>query len=279
MKMIKSVLKSLARSPVKSVLTLITVSLGVGVLILAVSVSSYLSRILSRELSQEGIVVTFANSEFNDEGELERVMPPQVDGNITNVVRSEVVGVDAIAPIAFTFWNEVKAGEHTYRIRNAVGTTEEYDDVMGYDFVAGSFFSKEDVENGTRVAVISRSLAELLFGSTEAAIGAAIHPPARGQFMRQGGGQQYGDRRPTIQTFTVGGIFSDLGELKRRSYAAADLVIPYTAMLPAGTNIERVQRFLLSRRHQHRAGTTLPSLNPDYEGSGDQFRLCGITAP
>ena len=198
MKMIRSALKSLTHNPIKSTLTLITVGLGVAVLILAISVSTYLSQILSRELRQEGIVVTFSNSEFNSDGNLERVMPPQLDENVIDIVRTEVDGVEAIAPTTGTFWNELKVGDRTYRIRTVAGTTEEYAQVMDFEAVAGSFFTNEDVEKGNRSVIISESLAELLFGSPSAAVGKILQPPSR-QFGR---GE---DRAPVIQNYTVVG--------------------------------------------------------------------------
>ncbi len=242
MKTVKLALKSLASSPTKSVLTLITVGLGVAVLILAISVSTYLSQILSRELEHEGIIVNISNAEYDSEGELERVMPPQIDENVMDVLRSEVDGIVAVAPISGAFWNEVKVGERTYRLRNVVGSTEEYARVMGFEVAAGDFFTKEDVEKGSKVVIISESLAKLLFGSSEDALGGIIQPPARGSFSSQGEGR----RVPIIQNFTVVGVFTDPGELKRKSYSVADLVIPFTSMLPAGVNVKMVQRFMLS---------------------------------
>jgi putative ABC transport system permease protein len=222
------------------VLTLITVGLGVAVLILAISVSTYLSQILSRELEHEGIIVNISNAEYDSEGELERVMPPQIDENVMDVLRSEVDGIYAIAPISGAFWNEVKVGERTYRLRNVVGTTEEYARVMGFELAAGDFFTKEDVEKGSKVVIISESLAKLLFGSSNDALGGIIQPPAR-SFSHEGG-----RRIATVQNFAVVGVFIDPGELKRKSYSVADLVIPFTSMLPAGANIQMIQRFMLS---------------------------------
>ena len=148
---IQSVFKSLKGNPLKSVLTLVTVGLGVGVLIMAMSVSTFLSEILSRELSEEGIVVTFTNAEINEDGEMERVRPPQMDANVLDVVRSDVDGVVGIAPVTGAFWNEVKVGEYTYRLRTVVASTEDYAQVMGLEAVAGTFFTAEDVEKGRRV--------------------------------------------------------------------------------------------------------------------------------
>jgi ABC-type lipoprotein release transport system permease subunit len=72
----------------------------------------------------------------------------------------------------------------------------------------------------------------------EDALGATIQPPSR-EFGR---GQ---NRAPAIQNFTVIGIYADPGELRRKSYGVADLVVPYTSILPAGVDVRMAERFLL----------------------------------
>ena len=238
MKTIKSALRSLTGNPVKSTLTLLTVGLGVAVLILAISVSTFLSRTLTEALEGEGIIITFANAQRNDEGNLEIVMPPQIDQGVVDIVRSEVDGLRSIAPLANPFWNNVRVGDTTYQLRSIAASTEEYADVMGFEVVAGNAFTAEDVTNGNRVVIISESLADVLFGSVEDALGATIQPPSR-EFGR---GQ---NRAPSVQNFTVIGIFADPGELRRKSYGVADLVVPYTSILPAGVDVRMAQRFLL----------------------------------
>jgi len=47
-----------------------------------------------------------------------------------------------------------------------------------------------------------------------------------------------------MPTFTVGGVYSDPGELQRTSYAVADMIVPYTGMLPAGVNAAQAMKFL-----------------------------------
>ncbi len=64
MKALRSVAGSLARNPIKSLLTLLTVGLGVAVLIMALSLSSAFAGILSGELEGEGIIVTLVNAEY-----------------------------------------------------------------------------------------------------------------------------------------------------------------------------------------------------------------------
>ena len=62
MQTIRSILASLAHTPLKSSITLATVGLGVGVLIFALSISSAFTRLISENLERDGRVVMVANA-------------------------------------------------------------------------------------------------------------------------------------------------------------------------------------------------------------------------
>ena len=95
MRTIRSVLTSLARSPLKSGVTLTTVGLGIGVLILALSISSAFSRLLAEQLAGEGLIVMVANVRTAADGSLEPVKPPQFDAEATAALLDGVTGAVA----------------------------------------------------------------------------------------------------------------------------------------------------------------------------------------
>ena len=254
MKIVQSVVKSLGHNPVKSTLTLLTVGLGVGVLIIALSLSSTFSKLLDTALEQDGIIVTFANAEYSSEGELERARPPQTDENVLSIVKSDVQGVNAIAPALSPFWRDVKVGDRTYQVRTVIASDENYAEIMRLEPVAGALFTAEDVEQGNHVAVISETLAELLFGSIEQAVGGIIRPPA---MQVRGPGA---DRAPVTQTLEVIGVFEDPDELRRKAYGIGDLVLPYTAALPAGVNTQMAERMFMSTVIMKVTGSDLASV-------------------
>ena len=238
----------MARSPLKSLLTLLTVGIGVGVLIFALSISSSITKMIDRQLEGEGIVLMVANAEFNDEGGIEPVRPPQFDENLLDILTLEVSGVAAASPVTNPFWNEFVVEGISYRVRSAVAVNESYADVMGLSFVMGTFFSADDVAAGEKKVVISNALAELMYGSAESAIGKSFQPPSQGGTGGAGGGAGGGQLRRffTAPTFTVIGVFEDLSELQRKSYGVGDMIIPFTSILPAGININQIMRFMQS---------------------------------
>lgn len=246
-KTIRSIYQSLSRSPVKSVLTLLTVGVGVGILIIAMSISFTLSDMMNAELETEGRVVMVANATIGDNGELEQVRPPEFDGDVTDLIAAEVAGVHGVSPLTPPFWTDFVADGKEYRIRSIFGTNEQYQNVSGLRLIAGSFFSAADVETGEKVAVLTESLATILFGSPVDAVGKTVKPPVSETAGVQQGGNQIRLRLPAAPTFTVVGVVEDPTELKRKSYGVADMVVPYTSLIPAGANIERFRGFLMSR--------------------------------
>ncbi|MBN2735807.1 MAG: ABC transporter permease [Spirochaetales bacterium] len=248
MKIIMSVLSSLGKSPVKSFLTLFTLGLGVGVLIIVLSISQFFSNILHNELEQEGLLVSVMNGKFSDSGELEVTRPPQWNESALSILKTDVSGVLGVSPLAHPFWQEVLVDSKHYRIRNAIATNCEYDDITGMKMILGTFFSEEDVEKGIKAVVISESLAKLLFGSAESALQQTIRPPSMAIRMRENGHSNNSATREVRQSqgFTITGIFHDFSELKRKAYGLADFVVPYTSILPLEMNSQMARMFLNS---------------------------------
>ena len=264
MRTIRSVLTSLTRSPVKSAVTLSTVGLGVGVLIFALSISGAFSRLVSEQLEKEGLVVMVANVEIDDEGEMQQVRPPQFDGNVIDALRTGVSGAVAASPVAFTPWTEYVVGGTNYRFRSVVGANEDYLDVMGLEMVAGSAFTADDVAQGAREALVSVTMAEVLFGSPVEALGQVIQPPASTQAQGQGQGA---GRQFTPPTYTVRGVFADPSEIQRRAYGVGDMIVPATSAFPSNVDPARLQQFLNARIALRVQGSGLATIESQARGA------------
>ena len=264
MRTIRSVLTSLTRSPVKSAVTLSTVGLGVGVLIFALSISGAFSRLVSEQLEKEGLVVMVANVEIDDEGEMQQVRPPQFDGNVIDALRTGVSGAVAASPVAFTPWTEYVVGGTNYRFRSVVGANEDYLDVMGLEMVAGSAFTADDVAQGAREALVSVTMAEVLFGSPVEALGQVIQPPASTQAQGQGPGA---GRQFAAPTYTVRGVFADPSEIQRRAYGVGDMIVPATSAFSSNVDPARLQQFLNARIALRVQGSGLATIESQARGA------------
>ena len=237
MKIIRDVLKGIAEAPGKSLLTIFTVGAGVGVLILALSLSSFFSELVEKQLSSGGVIVTFANGERNAEGEVEPARPPQFDEQVMQVVQTEVSGITTISPLVTPRWREVRIQETSYQIRSVLGVSEQYLDLMGLEMAIGEPFTLEDISAASKKAIVTRSLAEQLFGSADQALGKTLQPPAMGRPPAEEDEESAGQRfEPPMQTFTISGVMEDPSEVQRKAYGVADVLIPYTAAFPIPMN-------------------------------------------
>ena len=245
MKTIQSVIRSMVRTPLKSVLTLLTVGIGVGVLVFALSISDTFDSMLKEQLQAGGIVINVANAELNDSGEINEVRPPEFDENAIEAIRAEVPGVVAISPVSRPFWSEIVANGTSYQVRSIVGTNEEYLEVMGLELLAGTFYFVEDVTAGAKKTVITESLARVLFGSAEDALGQTLRPPASDSPESN----QQSNARDAIfsfaPTFTVIGVVEDPPDIQRTAYQVADMMVPFTALVPQGSNASQFLRFMM----------------------------------
>lgn len=241
LQLLKNIIKGFMQNPGKYILTLFTVGAGVTVLILALSISSFLQREISDKLVENGILMTLANGEYSETGEFEREMPPQFNEEIPDILAMEIEGFVNAAPVTPTFYDSLNVNNKTYQIRNLVGSNENYKDVMDLTILEGSFFNADDVNKGNKKAVISESLAILLFGSAKEAVGQSIKPP--GMQMERPGGRNSRFYQPV---YTITGVYEDPDELMRSNYNIADMVIPYTSALPVGGNAERMKSMMLN---------------------------------
>jgi putative ABC transport system permease protein len=146
-------------------------------------------------------------------------------------------------------FDQLVAGKSTYQIRSVVQSDEGYAAVMGLEMVAGSFYTAEDVTSGARRAVISASLAEILFGSADAAVGQTLQPPSPTGMtgsVTSRAGTTFIQRAFVMPTFTIVGVFKDVGELQRTSYGVGDMILPSTSQFPQGINIQVARMFAAS---------------------------------
>jgi putative ABC transport system permease protein len=246
-KTIKSVFSGIARSPLKSILTFITVGLGVGVVICALSLSSSFDRLMESQLEKQGVVVNYANAELSVDGELEVLRPSQSDSSILDIISSEVSGVQAVSPIVELPWSEFLANGSTYRIRTVYGVNEQYISITGLEPLAGSLITADDVAAGAKNAVIVETLAEILYGSAEAAVGQILQPPTA--VSTETSDQAIGNRMRAFSapTFTIVGVVSDPTDLQREAYGIADMAVPYTAAIPSGFNASMATSMFLAQ--------------------------------
>jgi ABC-type antimicrobial peptide transport system permease subunit len=227
-------LRRLAGDPGKSLITIGTISLGIAVLILALSLSGFFSGAVDSLLREEGIIVAVGNGQFGPDGEYEQARPGVFDEKLIPALLSDVPGLESAAPIMNINWQYVAVEGNTYTPRSMVGSNEGYLGTFNLGLVAGANFAAKDVEEGKPLVLISEALAELWFGGAEAAIGKKVKPSMGNVVVARGGQGSQRAERFTLPDFTVVGVFETPTEILRKAYGIADMVIPTASFLPSG---------------------------------------------
>ena len=231
MRTIRSALTSLGRSPVKSSVMLATVGLAVAVLIFALSITTALARWITERVEGDGLVVMV---EIKDEEPSSG--RAEYRQRVTDTLLNDIVGAAAASPVDFVVLKSFKVGQATYEIRSVLMVSQAYLDVMRLDLIAGRGFGA-----GSRGALVSASLAELLFGSPVAALGHALQTAEPRMEVHRGDESEEAEwvRETYMHLYTVRGVFADPDELRRRAYSIADMLVPLR-LFPGEDILERV---------------------------------------
>ncbi|MBN2050419.1 MAG: ABC transporter permease [Spirochaetales bacterium] len=238
-KFIRLFIRHWAKTPFKVSMTILAVALGTGILILSFSAASILKKQVASRLEQGGVILYTANGQWNADGSVDQEHPPQWDFDALDLVVTEIDAVTASVPVLMVPFDQITTEARSYNLRSAVGTGPEYFDIFSLDILSGSAMTEEDIATGTRRIWISRKTAEILYGSAEAALGKWISPP--GDIIRRGPGQR---EQNQILQYSVAGVYEDPTDIARRSYGIADVIFPYTSLIPGGSNAEVMKNFI-----------------------------------
>ena len=187
-------------------------------MILALSTSTAFARLIGERLEEDGLVVTVRVTDeegIHGQGEYRSKLP--------ETLLNDVVGVAAVSPVAPAMLTSFVVGQDTYEMRSVLNVSEAYLEVMRLDVIAGTVFA-----SGSRDALLSASLAEMLFGSPAAALGQPLQTAeprireVRGAFPEAAAFV----RDHLMRLYTVRGVFADPDDLRRRAHGIADMLIP-----------------------------------------------------
>jgi len=264
-KFISLFLRHWAKSPVKITLTVLSIALGTGILILSFSVSALLQREVTDQLQKGGTVLYVQNGTIRSDGTIERIDgPPEWDADAPGRIQSDVAGVEQAVVVASIPFDQIQAMGQSWRVRSVLGTAPQYFEVFGLTMKAGVEMTDADVDTGAKKLWVSEEFARVVWGSAEAALGQPVQPP--GRLMGRGPGGE--DKQNLIQSYVVAGVYQSPPEVTRRSYGIGDALFAYTSVLPAGGNAGVMKRFFSSTFVVRAVG-----VNPDRLGASIRSAL------
>jgi ABC-type antimicrobial peptide transport system permease subunit len=240
-KFFKILLRLCVKTPLKISLTISSVALGTGILILSFSAGEILEDQVISKMNENGIVVYAANGEWSTDGTFDSERPSQWDANIFDTLLSDSIYVKAAAMVLDNPISDVSVNGTSYILRSSVGTDPSYFDVFSLEIINGVPMAYRDFSSGFKKVWISEDFAIQVFGSAEDAVGQTVIPLGTSFII---GLEGQGRNHDLLTQYSVAGVYTSPSEVARRSYGISDLIFPATALIPSGDNASRMLDFI-----------------------------------
>ncbi len=227
-------------------LLVLVVVVGTAALALSYAISAQLERLVTVAVQGGGRRVIIANADLEADASLDWQTPLILSPQDKQLFLDANVGLKAVSIINQLPWRQIEVSGVAYRPGSVLGSDEQYADVMGLRFAAGSFFSISDVTNRARVAVLSERAAKILYGSSQDAVGKTFRGDRNITVQRQVGGAP-NRVESSYDSYTIVGVFKDVTAFERDVYGVPDYIVPYTVMFPADIPIMPFARTFVGR--------------------------------
>jgi putative ABC transport system permease protein len=202
--------RALKRNKLRSFLTMLGIIIGVGAVIVTVSVGNGAKAMIEAQIASLGQNVILIFSGSTTRGGLNTGWGSA--GTLTvedaAAIKREVQGVVGVSPEVRTV-SQVAAGNQNWATQ-VLGESEDYLELRQWPLVEGAMFSEQDVRSANKVAIIGQTTARQLYGEISP-IGQTI--------------------RVKNVPFTIGGMLSAKGLSIGGSDQDDVLIIPYTSAM------------------------------------------------
>lgn len=162
----RSALHGVTANPLRSLLTMLGVLIGVASVILLLAVGNGSASKIQDAISSLGTTTLTVRST----GQATSTLTTEISNQIANAGLGHV---DKVVPQVSTSQTVTADGNSADSV-SIIGTTADYFTIGTYSVESGSAFTDADVTLASKVAVIGQSVATDLFGSSRAALGSTI---------------------------------------------------------------------------------------------------------
>ena len=154
------------RNKVRSLLTMLGIIIGVAAVIIMISISAGTEAQIAEQIEGLGANLVFVQASFGRGG------PGGGSESQPRLVYEDTAVVEAVGGVLGTVVEQqasatLKAEGTSLTDVSIVGTTADFPSVRDVPVAAGRFFNEQEVERGSKVAVLGANLAADLFGETD----------------------------------------------------------------------------------------------------------------
>lgn len=164
-RIIQTAWRGLVRNKFRSLLTMLGVIIGVAAVIVMVAVSAGTEATIAEQVEELGTDLIFVQSSFTRAGPGMQ----QSGGLVYDDAQAIADGVDGVTGVAVEQNSEetVEYGDVSLDSTSLLGTTVDFPDVRDMTVASGRYFTQDDVDKKTKVAVLGSTLAQELFGAAD----------------------------------------------------------------------------------------------------------------
>ncbi len=160
---IRIALKSLTRNKTRTFLTMLGIIIGVAAVIAMLAIGQGAQKIVEDQVNSMGTNVIMVYSNFSQSA----VRQAAGGGNLLTIqdaeaIRDQLDGVLYTSPV-YNSWGQLKYESKNWRT-GIMGVDADYFFIRDMQTSAGELFYRSDVENGAKVCVIGKTVADNLFG-------------------------------------------------------------------------------------------------------------------
>ena len=157
-------LREIRRNTLRSLLTMLGVIIGVGAVVVLVTLGEGASAKVEADIAKLGDNLLIVSPGASRRGPSVNAGRPFERADLAAMQR-EISGLAGIAPAAQQ-QTPVVSGNRNWRT-SVIGTTPDYLDVRGYDIGSGRAFTESEVSSGRAVVVLGETVRKELFGSQD----------------------------------------------------------------------------------------------------------------
>jgi len=223
-KVIKIAWLALLKNKVRSLLTMLGIIIGVAAVIVMIAISAGTEAAIQDQITGLGSNLIYVSANFSRMGPGSLESGGGLVYDDAFAIADQILGVNGVV-VEQNSTQTVKAGDISLESTTIMGTTADFPSVRDMELASGRYFTQEEIDRTTPIAVLGSSLAEEL----------------------------YGDQDPFGQTVTVGGnirltvvgVFDEKGMVGDVDYDSR-LYTPITIVLEKLTN-NQFSRFMGDR--------------------------------
>lgn len=159
---IKIALMNIKSNKGRSVLTMLGIIIGIASVIMVMAIGNGVRGQINEELESmgSGLIELYLDTTLDD-------VTVRFTADDFDLIRNSVAHVKGVTPV-LGGWGQANGAKGNFEARAMCGTESlQYYSANGGPIIKGKYFTKEDVESGNRVCVISESSAISLFGTTD----------------------------------------------------------------------------------------------------------------